>query len=111
MKRLFHLSTTSKQLDLFDKDWEQIKGFIEKNRMDGIEVGLTLDYPLEQIPAGIVEGVHLSFYPMWLDFWRQDQVKLQQLFEDEEAIKSYYGGLEPAVLIESYKNSIGVLKH
>ncbi|ADZ83375.1 TIM barrel protein [Cellulosilyticum lentocellum] len=103
MKRLFHLSTTSKQLDLFDKDWEQIKGFIEKNRMDGIEVGLTLDYPLEQIPAGIVEGVHLSFYPMWLDFWRQDQVKLQQLFEDEEAIKSYYGGLEPAVLIESYK--------
>lgn len=103
MKKLFHLSTTSKQLDLFDKDWEQIEGFIEKNQMDGIEIGLTSDYPLEHIPKHIVEGVHLSFYPMWLDFWRQDQVKLKQLFENDEAIKAYYGGLSPEVLVESYK--------
>ena len=104
MKRLFHLSTTAKQLALFDRDWEQIKKFIEKQGMDGIEIGLTLDYPLEQIPKEIVEGVHLSFYPMWLDFWRQDEKKLNTLFENEEDIKNYYGGLEPSVIIANYRS-------
>ena len=70
MKRLFHLSTTRKQLDWFEEDWQEIKAFVEKQNIDGIELGLTLDYEIDEIPREIVTGVHLTWYPMGLDFWR-----------------------------------------
>lgn len=63
MKRLFHLSTTPRQLDMFEEDWEEIQRFVEKQQMDGIELGLTMTYPIEKIPKEIVKGVHLTFLP------------------------------------------------
>ncbi len=103
MERLFHLSTTEKQLRWFDKDWENIKAFVKKNDIDGIELGLTLDYPLERIAKELVCGVHLSFYPMWLEFWKQDEKKLGQLFDSKEEITQYYGGTQPSILVENYR--------
>lgn len=103
MKKLFHLSTTPKQLRMFEGDWEEIKQFVGKNQMDGIELGLTLDYDIEQIPKEIIEGVHLSFYPMWVDFWRQDEEKLSQLFATKEERNAYYQGDSPECLVTSYR--------
>lgn len=103
MKRLFHLSTTRKQLDWFEEDWQEIKAFVEKQNIDGIELGLTLDYELNEIPKEIVTGVHLTFYPMWLDFWRGDQEKLRKLFEDENAIMKYYKATSPEELVANYR--------
>lgn len=103
MKRLFHLSTIGRQLEWFQHDWGNIKEFVEKQNIEGVELGLTMDYDLGQIPKEIITGVHLSFYPMWLDFWRQDQDKLKMLFNNEEEIQKYYGGLKSEVLIENYK--------
>lgn len=103
MEKLFHLSTTTKQLRLFDEDWGEIKSFINKNKMDGIELGLTIDYDLNLIPKEIVQGVHLSFYPMWLDFWRQNQEKLTELFASKEELYAYYKGESPEDIVESYR--------
>lgn len=103
MKKLFHLSTTPKQLRLFENEWEEIKAFVSKNKMDGIELGLTMDYDLSLIPKEIITGVHLSFYPMWLDFWRQDQERLHEVFESEEAMYAYYKGKKPEDLVASYR--------
>lgn len=103
MEKLFHLSTTARQLRLFDEDWEEIQSFVSKNKMDGIEIGLTIDYDLNLIPKEIVKGVHLSFYPMWLDFWRGNQEKLSQLFGSKDEIYAYYKGKGPEDIIESYQ--------
>lgn len=103
MKTLFHLSTTPKQLRMFEEDWEEIRQFVSKNQMDGIELGLTLDYELDKIPKEIVQGVHLSFYPMWLDFWRENEEKLNQIFLTKEEQEAYYRGSKPACLVESYR--------
>lgn len=102
MKRLFHLSTVPRQLGWFDGDWQKIERFVEKNDVDGIELGLTLDYPIEKISKQLIEGVHLTFYPMWLDFWRQDEERLKQVFKDEAAIEAYYGTLNPKDLVTCY---------
>lgn len=103
MKKLFHLSTTPKQLQMFNGDWEEIKQFINKNQMDGIELGLTLDYNLDQIPKEIVQGVHLSFYPMWLDFWKQNEERLAKVFATQEEKIAYYKGETPSCLVNSYR--------
>lgn len=103
MKKLFHLSTTPKQLRLFDGDWEEIQHFVVKNEMDGIELGLTLEYELSQIPKELIKGVHLSFYPMWLDFWKGNRAKLEALFESKGAIIQYYKGESPKDIVDSYR--------
>lgn len=103
MEKLFHLSTTPKQLRMFEEDWEEIQRFIAKNKMDGIELGLTMEYDLGQIPKEIIRGVHLSFYPMWLDFWRGNQDKLNTLFESPEAMEAYYKAKMPEELVQNYR--------
>lgn len=103
MKKLFHLSTTPKQLGMFEENWVDIKEFVSKNYMDGIELGLTIDYNLEKIPKEIIAGVHLSFYPMWLDFWRGNKEELAKQFATKEALYAYYKGESPECLVESYK--------
>ncbi|MBE6022981.1 MAG: xylose isomerase [Cellulosilyticum sp.] len=103
MEKLFHLSTTSKQLGLFNGDWKEIQSFIYKNKMDGIELGLTMDYDLSLIPKEIVQGVHLSFYPMWLDFWRGNKAQLDKQFASREELYNYYKGESPEDIVNSYR--------
>ncbi len=103
MKRLFHLSTIPRQLGWFEEDWEQISQFVRKNNIDGIELGLTTSYTLERIPKELIEGVHLSFYPMWLDFWQGDIEKVISILGSREALLDYYGGDNKEVMIASYK--------
>lgn len=103
MKKLFHLSTVPRQLEWFENNWSDIEAFILKNNMDGIELGLTIDYDISQIPAHIIEGVHLSFYPMWLDFWKGDLEKVKAVLGSQEAVEQYYGGYDKQVMIDSYK--------
>lgn len=103
MKRLFHLSTTRRQLGWFDEDWQEIKAFVEKQKMDGIELGLTMDYDITEIPKEIVQGVHLPFYPMWVDFWRGNEAQLTKLFRDEAARQAYYKAKTPEEMVQNYR--------
>ncbi len=103
MERLFHISTINKYLEWFEDDWDKIKAFSERHQMDGVELGLTLDYDISRIPEGIVKGVHLSFYPMWLDFWQGNLEKVEQILGSKEAVRAYYGGEDKQVMIDTYK--------
>ena len=76
----------------FENDWSKIEAFKEKHHMDGIELGLTVDYDISAIPSGLVKGVHLSFYPMWLEFWQGKLEVLEKELGSREAIEQYYGG-------------------
>lgn len=103
MKRLFHLSTVPTQLKWFDNNWDMVKQFSQKNNMQGIELGLTANYPLEKLPVDLIEGVHLSFYPMWLDFWHGNLDQVIHLLGSKEAVYDYYGGYERQAIIDSYR--------
>lgn len=98
-----HLSTIHKYLEWFEDDWEKIRAFTQKHQLDGVELGLTKDYDITKIPEGIVKGVHLSFHPMWLEFWQGNLDEVEKQLGSKEAIIQYYGGLERDVMVESYK--------
>lgn len=103
MERLFNISTTPKYIDWFQDDWSKVEAFKEKHHMDGIELGLTIDYDISSIPEGLVKGVHLSFYPMWLDFWRGDTAKVEKILGGHQGMLDYYGGETKQTIIDSYK--------
>ncbi|ONI45969.1 xylose isomerase [Candidatus Epulonipiscioides gigas] len=103
MKKLCHISTTKKFLTWFNNDWNKIQSFLEQHQLDGIELGLTIDYPLEKIPKEIVFGVHLSFYPMWIDFYKGDMTKVIKILGNEKEVIKYYNSLDKTAIINSYK--------
>lgn len=44
------------------------------------------------IPAELRVGYHLTFYPDWLDFWRENRAALTRKFGSEAAWTAFYGG-------------------
>ncbi|OON98613.1 MAG: xylose isomerase [Epulopiscium sp. Nele67-Bin004] len=103
MKKLCHISTTKKYIDWFEDDWNKVGQFLEKHNLDGVELGLTIDYPLENIAKEMVGGVHLSFFPMWLEFWNEDKELVSTLVGDDNEVEQYYGGIDKNVIVETYK--------
>lgn len=103
MKKLFHLSTINKYLEWFEDDWDQIEEFVLKHHLDGIELGLTKDYDLTKIRKDIVKGVHLPFYPMWMEFWQGQTEVLKDILGSDDAIEQYYGTLDKETFIQNYK--------
>ena len=65
--------------------WRDLGQELERLGCDGIEgVWGGEDLP-KDLPAELILGYHLIFYPDWLDFYRDDRAALKQKF----------GSLEP----------------
>ncbi|OON91684.1 MAG: xylose isomerase [Epulopiscium sp. Nele67-Bin002] len=103
MEKICHFSTTNKYITWFNDDWSSVESFLNKHKLDGIELGLTLDYTIDKIPKSIVKGVHLSFFPMWLEFWNGDMNSVSELIGSEHDIIEYYGGTSKQAIVETYK--------
>jgi sugar phosphate isomerase/epimerase len=103
MKYLTNLTTLQYHMDWFDNDWEKIKEFINRNKLNGLELMFLKGYDEKNIPKDTVVGMHLSYWSMWLDFWRENHTALIEQFGSEENIMSFYGGLDKNTLIKHYK--------
>ncbi|AWZ48513.1 xylose isomerase [Clostridiaceae bacterium 14S0207] len=106
MIKLINISTYDTDLKRFQYDKEKISDFIYENNMQGIELLNPRGWDEKVIDKELIKGVHLSYYPNWIDFWKGDKKALFTQFENEEEIKNYYGGLDPKVLIKKYREEI-----
>ena len=83
--------------------WRDLGQELERLGCDGIEgVWGGEDLP-KDLPAELILGYHLIFYPDWLDFYRDDRAALKQKFGSLEVVASFYGGLGPDTLLEQYR--------
>ena len=63
-----------------------MKGYLKNNKLDGIELYVyqqkpyTSDYREESI------GVHLKYWPYWLDFWYGNQKHLNENYSDKNFV-------------------------
>lgn len=70
----------------------QANGFLRDSGLDGLELYV---YGTEAYPTDYTEqalGVHLKFWPYWMDFWRGNKSALLRNHGDEAAILDYYYG-------------------
>jgi sugar phosphate isomerase/epimerase len=111
MKVLTNLTTLDYHMDWFDKDWEKIEEFINRNKLNGLELMVLKGYDQKNIPKDTVVGMHMGYWSMWLDFWRGDKDALIEQFGSEENIISFYGGLDKNILIDHYKYEIETAKN
>lgn len=87
--------------------WAGVRADCAALGLDGIE-GI---WAGEEIPADfppdLLVGYHLTFFPDWLDFWREDWKRLLEKFSSREAVVWYYGGQTPDVLLNAYRRDLG----
>lgn len=87
----------------FGNDWNNVKNFLQRNKLDGIELVMYDEGRLKDVPKNIVKGAHLLYWPMWIDFWKGNFEKVERILGSKENIIGYYGGLDPFVMVETYR--------
>lgn len=84
-----------------------MKGYLKNNKLDGIELYVyqqkpyTFDYREESI------GVHLKYWPYWLDFWYGNQKYLNENYSDKKQLQEYYlGAVNQEEWLQIIRNNI-----
>lgn len=106
MLKLMNLSTYNYDLERFNCDSQQITSFLEKHKMDGVELLNPIMWEESIIPKKIVKGVHLKYYPTWLDFWNGNKNALLEQFKSMDVVEKYYEGISREVMIQHYRKEI-----
>lgn len=104
--RLINFSNSSFDLNRFQDDYKQIDKFLKKHSLNGLEMIQCTQWDEEQIPSSMIKGLHMRFWPIWLDFWRNDKEELLKQFGDEASYIHYYGGGSRDSIMECYHNEI-----
>ena len=86
--------------------WENLRKKVLALGLDGIEAIADPDDMDDAFPDNIASGYHLTFYPDWLDFWRQDEDKLLRKFGSWEMIEKVYRGTRPEDLLKQFQDDL-----
>lgn len=74
--------------------------------LDGVEgIWAGEDIPAD-FPRAMLVGYHLTFFPDWLDFYRDDRAKLAEKFGTAETAYRYFGGRGAEHLLKLYRDDL-----
>lgn len=103
MKTVFNLTTSEEDLDRFqdsEEFLEMLHGF------DGVELMYFEEDSKKIIPSNKVIGIHMHFFPFWLDFWNGNERALFKEFDTRETWEQYYGGSDRSALIKCFQKDL-----
>lgn len=103
MKTVFNITTCSDDLDRFTSR-EDFLAFADG--FDGVELTYLGEDERCVIPRESVVGLHMSYLPCWVDFWRGDDAALMREFGSIENIERYYGGLTRDAFLRRFRDDI-----
>lgn len=106
MLKLMNFSNHSSDLERFSGDSNKIKQFLDEHDLQGLEIIQTSQWKTESVPPSLIHGLHMRFWPAWLDFWKNDKDELVRQFGDIESYRQYYGGETWDCILEYYRNEI-----
>jgi len=106
MKQLVNFSNYQSDMDLIQDDPDVLHAFLQRHHLDGIEMLLCSPCAETFRQKAWLYGIHLRYWPCWLDFWRNDRSELLRQFGSEQRIKDYYGSSNREAWLEAYKDNI-----
>jgi sugar phosphate isomerase/epimerase len=106
MLQLVNLSNYITDLELINNNAGELEAFLSRNGLDGIEMMVCAPWDSTIHRKEWIKGVHLWFWPSWLDFWRGDYQELLRQFGSREDIIASYGGLERQDWLNLYRTNI-----
>ncbi|HWR09216.1 sugar phosphate isomerase/epimerase family protein [Sporomusa sp.] len=106
MLQLVNLSNYATDNELINNSAECLQEFLTCHHLDGIEMMFCGPLDENVHRKEWIHGVHLRFWPWWLDFWRGDRSELLKQFGNEEDIKACYGGITREEWLNVYRENI-----
>ena len=106
MLKLMNFSNHSSDLERFLGDSNKIKEFLDEHDLQGLEIIQTSPWKPESVSPSLIHGLHMRFWPIWLDFWKNDKDELVRQFDDLGSYRQYYGGETWDCILEYYHNEI-----
>jgi len=89
-------------INWFNNDYNKLKIFLDSYKLNGIEAILYNPGNLDSIPKDLVKGLHLIYWPMWLDLWLNNKENLYKEFLNDKNVLKYYGFNEKEGFIHKY---------
>ena len=90
--------------------WEALGERVKALGLDGLEVIADPDDLADDVPLSLVAGYHLTFYPDWVDFWRQDEKALLRKFHSWAEVEKIYRGRRPEDLMAQFREDLALAK-
>lgn len=84
-------------------DAADLRAFYTRYGCDGVEVILAGEGYEEKIESGMVNGLHLIFYPEWISLWQEDYAYLDAEFGSRAAWREFYGAAGAKDLAAIYR--------
>ena len=85
---------------------KSLGALLKKFDLDGIELMLCQPWDQQLHRGEWVKGVHLRFWPDWLDFYCGNNPAVEKFIGDKAAVKAYYGAMLPVDWIRLYRKNI-----
>jgi len=107
MKKLFNLTTDPVDMNRFgtrEKLLSLMDGF------DGVELLCYEPEPRNLIPEDRVIGLHMCYFPYWIDFWKGDEQALLREFGSLEECEKYYGGTTQDAIVNRFRKDLEYAK-
>jgi family 2 AP endonuclease len=92
--------------NILQNDAGAVSAIVQEHGLDGIEFMLCGPWDRTLYPSALIKGVHLLFWPTWLDFWRGDRAALLEEFGCEENIRAYYGSYDIGGWVEAWRENL-----
>ena len=103
MKTMFNLTTDPEDMRRF-RDSSDLLALMDG--FDGVELLCFEPAPEGIIPPGRVIGLHMCFFPYWLDLYNMDKPALFREFGPETECRKYYSGSSPDALFRRFRSDI-----
>lgn len=105
MLQLVNLSNYCSETGLIHHSAGVLQAFLHYHRLDGVEMMFCGPWDARVHKKEWIHGVHLRFWPSWLDFWHDNRPELLRQFKSKEEIKNFYGGLTQAEWLQVYRDN------
>ena len=87
-------------------DADALPAILQELGLDGIEFMLCAPWDRTLFPPTYIKGVHLLFWPTWVDFWRGNRSALMAEFGSEDNVRGYYGSLDVADWVKGWRENL-----
>ena len=93
MIEIMNASIYQHQAGFFGSDWQALAEFAADHFMDGVELLVDYGEQPQDLPQGLVYGVHLPIWITWLDIWHNQPDAVERYYQGErEWTRRYAGG-------------------
>lgn len=105
MIQLMSLSLDSLSLGEYENE-QDLQNELSALGCDGMEAIWGGEEIPADFPKALVRGYHLTFFPDWLDFWREDEAALIRKFGSLDTARAFYGGWGREHLLRCYRDDL-----